>query len=453
MTNSVLQERLPERIIIGILVGILVILIVCLVAYAKKNNKHKMWFKPIGLKGSLYDANRFNIWNSDYVIWAALSGLFLVWWLGAYWIVNLIQLGQYNQAIQESLEHGGIIFEWDPEKRIANGDYGGFNALYADRTPLKPGQESLMPFVMKQTNVTYALYNLLNKTANGTNLVNETLPFFDWPDPNDPQLLWLATFEGNLSPTVESSSAMPYINNFLSWLRPVNRDFAYGIMLQWLHSFTFSNIFLTPLCQFLSMAFPLSIILSYRRDYASFFAPWAFLGGTITVYGGVVADSSIHVTPQFIFFDQQLFFGYHVFLLVVGIAWLVYSNRFSLSRIGLTFALITGYVIWVLITSYSLGIKYYTTGLNELDYGWSGSYEIIPIILKNTNIKFPGNAAMMITVFVIIVVITLSIKNLIHYKYWKKQNPEYNESFCNDVRWAAIIIGTWLKPTKAIEHK
>ncbi|WP_033160246.1 DUF5378 family protein [Mycoplasmoides alvi] len=419
--QSVLNDQLTGRIIIGILMTIFLSIIAGFVCYAKKNNNHKHWFKPIGLKSALYN-ERFLLWKSDYPIWLGVAIFIFFYWFGAYFIVNLIQLSQFNFVLNDAQAHGGIKFIWVPNKILTNGDIGGFDAVYYDGTPI---DGSLMPYVMKQTNVNYYLFYMINDLLRGTNLENVSSPFLVFPDPFTPILTDL---------NVVNQNDPLYVNTVIDSLSKNNQLYLYQQAILWLHSFTFSNIFVTPLCQFLSIAFPLSIIFSYKKDIASLFAPWAFLGGFITIYGGVVADENVHVTWQLIFFDQQLFFGYHTYLLVGGLSWMIYSNRYSLSKFFYTYVLITFYVVYVLIVTRVMNIQYFTTGLTRLDYSVSGSYIIASLVLRDTNIVFPFNTIIMLFVFTSFLNLVIALKNLIHTKYWKKRLINYNETFVHDLQ-------------------
>lgn len=427
--QSVLSDQITGRIILGIIITIILVGTVVFVCLAKKNHKHKHWFAPIGLKGDLY-TNRFLIWKSDYPIWLGVAIVILLYWLGSYLIVNLIQMAQFNLAISEAQLHGGIKFVWVPDKVIFNGEYGGFDAIYVDNT--LPTGESLMPFVMKQTNVTYYLFNMVNDLIKGnTNLENASTPFLNFPDPFIPTGI-------NLDPTIPTG--LNSVNDTINNLSEKNQLYLYQQMMLWLHSFNFSNIFLTPLCQCLSVVFPLSIALSYKKDIASFFAPWAFLGGIITIYGGIVADENVHITWQLIFFDQQWFFGYHTYLMIGGLSWMVYSNRYSLIRCFYTYVFITFYVAYVWMITRAININYFTTGLTRLDYSASGSYIIASIVLRDSNIIFPGNAAIMIFAFTSFLNLVISIKNIIHTRFWKKRINNYDETFVNDIKIFVSLI-------------
>lgn len=426
MFNTVLDPSWPGRIAIGVIVLLVAIGLLAFICYRKSNNKVKYWFTPVGLHGPLY-LNRHKLIKSDYIIWASISGVYLVYWFFGYLVVNIIQMAEFSSAVQLASQHQGIVFVWDPTKVTANNTLGAFNAIFYDLSPLPNDAPTLMPFVMSQTNVNYYLFDLINSVANGTNIEN-----------GSKELLSLPTGSNFLLPSQNldpyNISAPNYINNFYSIASngQSNYDYLNKISFTWLHSFIYSNIFLTPLCQFLSVAFPVSIICSRKKDVASFFAPWAFLGGAITLYGGVLGDDNIHVSAQFIFYDQQMFFLYHFFIFTTGISWFAYSNRYSLSRFLYTFLMIISYVIWVLIFSNIFDIQYFTTGLTAYDISVSGSYEVVPEILYNTNIVFPGNSALMISVFVGIVVVFISIKNTVHYFYWKKRSEQLKESFWFD---------------------
>lgn len=202
------------------------------------------------------------------------------------------------------------------------------------------------------------------------------------------------------------------IESYLS--SPLYRQELSQAMFWWLHSFVYSNIFVTPLCQFLSFAFPLSIVLSRNRDYASFFAPFAVLGGFVTVVGGIAFDPSQVVTWQFIFFDQQLFFFYHTFLLVIGSVWLGINNRYSLKRIGIMIALTFTYIFYVLIVANILGINYFTTALTKGDVEPGGSYEILYEVLPNA---FPSSSVLMLLLFLSAMFTIVAIKSIFHSRY------------------------------------
>lgn len=428
--HSVLNPQPIGRIIIGIVIFFLLIAIVIWIMQLKKNNKLKLWLIPFNLKSSSSLIKNSSLIKTDYIIWASLSGFFLIYWLGGYWIVNLIQLGQYNNAIQSAINNETIIqYIWNPEKIISNGNIGGFDAI------LKKGDGEttyLMPFVMKQTNVTYYLFNLVNTTLNGNNIQNHNNPFFEIPGTTNP-LKPFPNLTNDLDPYDVHSDY--FYNTFIrNQLDDAQRTFINGIMNQWMHSFVFSNILFTPLCQFLSVVFPLSIIFSYKKDFVSYIAPWALLGGLITMYGGIVADPSVHVTIQLIFYDQQMFFVYHLYLLTVGTAWVTYNSRYSLNGIFGMYVFIAVYVAIVLILAYSFDIKYFTTGMTELDYSISGSYEIVPDVLHNTNFNFPVSATLMILLFTTVINILISIKNLSHYYFQKKCNLLYRDSFFNDIK-------------------
>ncbi len=408
---------------------------------AKKRRRHRYWFRPIGLRNG-YFGRAHPIWKSDYPIWLAFAALAFLYWFGGYFVVNAIILAQFNQATALAAQHGGIAFSWDPDKIIMNGDRGGFNAVFADGTQLPGGATSLMPFVMRQTNVTFYLFNVMNNTVNGTNLENANTPFLAFPDPADPVLAALAQNKTNLD--FKDPAAQYYVNRILDAqngiLSPQNARYVAAQMALWLHSFAYSNLMFTPLCQFLSFAFPLSIILSYKKDVASLFAPWAFLGGFITIYGGIVADENIHVTWQLIFFDQQMFFGYHAFLMIAGLCWMVYCGRCGLARLLYTYAVIASYIFYVGVASAVFGIHYFTTGMTRLDFSIGGSYIIVSLVLADSSIAFPGTTALMFFVFTALINAVIALKNLIHSRYWKRQIGRCDETFSNDVRLAARAI-------------
>lgn len=425
MFNTVLDPSWPGRIAIGVIVLLVAVGLIAFICYRKSKNKVKYWYKPVGLHNAIY-LNKHNPIKSDYVIWTSICGVYLVYWFCGYLIVNIVQMAEFSSAVQLASQHQGIIFVWDPTKITFNNTLGAFDAKFYDNTPLPNGATTLMPFVMSQTNVNYYLFDLINSVANGTNIENGSKELLSLPNPSN-----LLSPSQNLDPY--NTLSPNYIGNFYSELNGAsNYNYLNKISFTWLHSFIYSNIFLTPLCQFLSVAFPVSIICSRKKDVASFFAPWAFLGGAITLYGGVLGDDNIHVSAQFIFYDQQMFFMYHFFIFTTGVSWFAYSNRYSLSRFLYTFLMIISYVIWVLIFSNIFDIQYFTTGLTAYDISVSGSYEVVPEILYNTNIVFPGNSALMISVFVGIVVVFISIKNTAHYLYWKKRSEQFKESFWID---------------------
>lgn len=408
------------------------------VGWAKTKQRHKYWFKAIGNP----QANKLNtlhpIWRSDYRWWLIAAASFFVWWFAAYFVVSFVLLGEYNVTAANAASHGGITFVWDPSKRLTNGDFGGFNAYYVDDSS-KNGT-SLMPYVMRQTNVTYYLFELVNKTLSGRNLFNQNTPVFVWPDGTTINETAGANLRinPNQPPTnnAGSTSNSYYINDVLTKLGTAGtgkRGFIDGIMNEWLHSYVYSNVLVTPLCQMMGLVFPTTIMLSYKRDFASFVAPWAMLGGAVTVYGGIVADPAIHVTVPFIFYDQGWFFGYHFFIMTTGLAWFVYCNRFNLVRFGYTYLFIILYVIYINIVAPSFNIQYFTTGLTAHDLAVGGSYAIVSEMLIDTSLTFPGNAALMIWVFATLVIIFIAIKNLVHGRWWKKQQQP-NENFVGDVK-------------------
>ncbi|WP_027124223.1 DUF5378 family protein [Mycoplasmoides pirum] len=444
---SVHEEQLEGRIILGAFITVALIGLVLFITHIKRNHKQKNWFIPIGLKTPLYQS-RYHLWKSDYPIWMVLSILALIYWFGGYLVVNLIQLAQFNQAMSLAQSHGGIVYEWDPNKIILNGDHGAFNAKFADGSELPNGATTLMPFVMKQTNVTFYLFNVMNNTICGTNMENFNTPFLALPNPLDPFLL--NTIKGIKVLNFKDKAAPDFVNTVLNGLDSQNFQYINSQMTLWVHSFVYSNILFTPLCQFLSFAFPLSIALSYKKDVASLFAPWAFLGGSITIYGGIVADENIHATWQLIFFDQQLFFGYHAFLMIGGLSWMFYCNRCNLLRFFYTYVLIASYVAYVWIVTRVFNVHYFTTGLTRLDYSIGGSYIIVSLILEYTNIVFPGNAAIMIFVFTSIINIVIIIKNWIHTKFWKKRIENYDETFVNDVKFVFNFVSR--KIQKWVKH-
>lgn len=426
MFNTVLDPSWPGRIAIGIIVLLVAVGLIAFICYRKSKNKVKYWYNAVGLHTSIY-LNKLKPIKSDYVIWVSICGVYLVYWFCGYLIVNIIQMAEFSSAVQLASEHQGIVFVWNPTKITSNNTLGAFDAKFYDGDPLPNGATTLMPFVMSQTNVNYYLFDLINSVANGTNIENGSKELLSLPTPSN-----FVLNGQNLDPY--DINSLDFINRFYSppIIGQENYDYLNKISFIWLHSFIYSNIFLTPLCQFLGVAFPIAIICSRKKDVASFFAPWAFLGGAITLYGGVLGDDNIHVSAQFIFYDQQMFFMYHFFIFTTGISWFVYSNRYSLSRFLYTFLMIISYVIWVLIFSNIFDIQYFTTGLTAYDISVSGSYEVVPEILYNTNIVFPGNSALMISVFVGIVVVFISIKNTTHYFYWKKRFEQSKESFWLD---------------------
>lgn len=294
-----------------------------------------------------------------------------------------------------------------------------------------------MPFAMSQTNVTYYMFDLLNKTLSGANAVNSHTPFFKWPDGSAIDV----TDGSNLGINVGDKY---YVNDVLNGLTRTQRLFVYSLLNEWLHSYAYSNMLLTPLCQMMSLAFPVSILASRKRDYASFLAPWAMLGGAITVYGGIVAEEAIHVTPALIFFDQGWFFGYHMFIMTAGLSWFVYCNRYSLKRFGAAFLAIIVYVAYVNVTCPAFDIQYFTTGMTEHDYAVSGSYGIVSDILTDTDLTFPGDAALMIWAFAMFVVVFIGIKNVVHSQWWKKRGVR-NETIMADAKVAWRGASAWAK--------
>lgn len=374
---------LAGRIVVTIIVFLLAVFFMGFVIWKKKNNKTKIWFTPYGLNTSNYLTRYKNmsfkdkLFKTDYKWWFFLSLIFLIYWFGAYLVVSIVILTDYNQFIINYSEVGYEL-KWDASLLNSSGLKGRY---------VVNGDPKILEFVLSQTNVSYYLRNL---------------------------------------------------EDYLNYRGITDQIVLNTRMNLWLHSWVYSNIFITPLCQSLAIIFPLSIIFSYKKDRASIIAPWAFLGGSVTIFGGIAGDESIHITWQFVIYDQQIFLLYHTFLMIVGFAWFAYTYRYSLKRWGLYMLFIVVYVFYVIVTAKIFNIEYFTTGMTPFDLTISGSYEIVETVLGDA-VPFPANLTIMLIVFVGFAWLVTCLKNYIHWKYyWKNINKE--ESFKNDINLAILAL-------------
>lgn len=433
MTFTTTQVFYSGRIILGIVCILFVIAICGFVLYRKKNFKLKIWFVPIGLSSfEKQNINKINLMNSDYKWFLIVSLLFLVYWFSGYLIPSLKFMYLYNNSINSN-PNKLLAFFYDHNSIATNGAYGIYKAYWLtnydfssnilDLNKLESSSEQ-MNKILKNTNAATYMYcvqfNYLYQQLVNNNLIFEAKQMVNMYDGiikiNNPSEIFEYAFKALETNGVD--------------IKKVNSDLQYEL-LQWVHSFVYSNVFLTPLCQMCALAVPISIILSYKKDYASFIAPWGFLGGIVTLFGGIIFNDAINVNFDFIFYDEQLFFLYHFFIFTMGAVWLCYSNRFSLYKIFDLFIPISIYVFGVLIVSEIFKITYFTTGLTANDLKAGGSYVIVQELLANSKIDFfPVNTVIMIIVFVSCIFAIITIKNLIHCLYNKKHNiKNYSISF------------------------
>ncbi|WP_027120021.1 DUF5378 family protein [[Mycoplasma] testudinis] len=478
MPYNTVEELTPVGRWVAVIVMVVIAIIsISVILYLKKVNKVKMWFKPIGIMSPLYHPKRrIKLMKTDYAVWAGLAAAFLIYWFAGYFLVNVVLLAQYNLAVQQAAAHGGIAYVWNPSKITSSGSIGGYNAIFKDRydeiikavndaglTGAAANQEiirqasqseQLMPYLTSQTNFNYYVFDVQNSIFSGTNLQNNSMPLLSLPSvtlPGSTDWSFIEKSAGgsNSQETIAYDINSPfYITTLYNSLSSANlfngmsdRGYLDEQTSLWVHSFVYSNVFVTPLCQFLGMAFPVSLIMSRKKDYATFVAPWAFLGGAVTLFGGIGGENNIHVTPQFIFYDQQMFYLYHSFIFVVGFSWFFYSHRYSFASMTSVYLFMTGYMIWIVIVSHIFNIQYFTTGLTPLDMSVGGSYGVVNNdLLSDTLIQYPGNALLMFFVFASLVTIAIIVKNVLHYYYIKKMNPNLNDNYFVDLKHTLKLV-------------
>ena len=446
-----------------IMVLVIAIIGVSAILYLKAKKKTKLWFKPIGIY-NLVGSSKLSIrlLKSDYMVWAAVASGFLIYWFAAYFLVSIVLLTQYNQAIQQAVGHGGIQYVWNPYKITSSGSIGGYEAIFKDdydaiiaRYPNDLNTQlnniinktyKLMPYLTSQTNFNYYIFNLQSSIYNGLNNQNGSTRLLSLPSFNLLPFWNLLSLGQNVeayevnSPyyltnlyhgfTQEQFTVVRSSNAIVSDQKYIDQQ-----TQLWVHSFVYSNVLLTPLCQSLGLIFPATLVLSRKKDYATIVAPWAFLGGIVTLFGGIASDHNIHISLQFIFYDQQMFYLYHSFIFITGLCWFVYSQRYSFVSMTSTYFYMAGYLIWIVIVANIFNIRYFTTAITPLDLSVSGSYGIVNNdLLKDTLIEYPGNTLLMFFVFATIITITIIVKNLIHYYFFKKNLHDVSDSYFNDIK-------------------
>ena len=418
------SSSLIGRIVIGVVVTIFMLVIIALISVFKHKKMYKPWLLPNEFAINKVTNNKKTLLKTDYLIWLIICSGFLIWLVGAYLIVTIIQLSQFSQDIILASEHNGIKFIWNPEKVLSNGYIGGFDAVFADNSvlPISKGS-SLMPFVMQQFDTTKTLFSLVSSTV-----LNKNSAFLVCPDQND---MWLMAINNQGWIDTTNVKYPLFYNNFYNNLSLENQKFINLISYNALHSLIYSAFLFTPLCQFLAFALPLSIILSYKKDYASIFAPWGLLGGIVVIFIGIVGNPNVNITYQFILYDEKLFFGYHLFLLLISLSWLFYSNRYRLKQIINSHLFILVYAIWVIFASNVFNVSYYTTGFTKLDFSSIGTYWIVYEIAP---LPFPVISVVLFIFFLFLMNLFISIKNLIHTLYWKKQIKIYDDTFINEIK-------------------
>lgn len=439
MSYTTTNFDLISRILLGVFSTLIVIGIICFIIVRKIKNKIKVWYTPIGISYVGLNKNT-SIFKTDYKWFFITCLIFVVYWFSGYLIPCLIYMAKYSNIITSS-GNGSILFFYNPNLITSGNTLGGFEAIFADK--LNTWQDSVnvsnefvgqnniegLQLILKQTNVAYYMYYVEFYKIYSTLIENNLLSdakymvemFYRNVNYSNPSEIFIYGY-----------TALQKINNFN--INAFNLELQNNLML-WLHSWIYSNVFLTPLCQAFAIILPVSILLSYKKDYASFFAPWGFLGGIITLFGGIVAEDSIHVSASFIFYDEQMFFMYHFFILTMGLSWIAYNQRYSLKRILYLFVPMLIYVTYILIVSHIFNIQYFTTGLTSHDLTVGGSYVIVQQVLanaKNLNV-FPVNTILMILVFVTFLLLVISIKNFIQGKYYCKHHDDKKQTFTYDL--------------------
>ncbi|WP_156940240.1 DUF5378 family protein [Mycoplasmoides alvi] len=372
--------------------------------FCKIKNKYRPWLNwGISFQKENPTSYFSFLKKTDYWIWFVVSFGFFIWLFGAYWVVIFIEISEFSSASKMAIAHGGMHFIWNPNKILSNGYVGGFDAIFANNDQLPEEQSTLMPFVMHQFNVSRIIFNLIYQTLAGTDSY-----FFSLPNSSDPTLQNIAIDQLNTD-----------YNNLYNSLLQINKEYIDSNTYNVVHSLIYSAIFVTPLCQFLSIALPISIICSYKKDYASTFSTWGSIGGFVVIYGVVVGNNNLNVTWQFIFFDEQFFFGYHLYLLFTSISWLVYTSSFHLKHFLSSNIFIWLYGFWVLFSTNIFGIDYFTTGFTKLDFSSVGTYNIVYSLTK---LPFPLISILMFIFFIFTMNLIILIKNTIHLLYVKKSN-------------------------------
>lgn len=430
------------RVLLGVLCTIFALSLMAFVLYRKRHNKLKIWYKPIGINKIDPILKKEPLLKTDYKWFLLACIIFIIYWFSAYLIPSLLFLSRFTSVFGGSIANAnGVVIFYNPSLVTTGNTVGGFSMGYFDNSnylninniitsDITFNSIGSLDIIMKQTNVSYYLYYLEfykiydalvqnNKTLEAQHMVDMFYRKVEFNNPSEIfsyGLTQLKTIEGF---------------NFANF----NQDLQKSLFL-WLHSWVYSNVLLTPLCQAFGLLVPLSIIFSTKKDYASFFAPWGLLGGTVTLFGGIVAEDSIHVSVAFVFYDEQIFFLYHFFIFTMGLVWISYNHRYTIKRILYLFIPITTYVIYILITSHIFNIHYFTTGMTALDLTVGGSYVIVQEVLANAPLvnSFPSNTSLMIFVFVGSLLIILSIKNLIHTIMCKKLKIEDNIKFIDDAK-------------------
>ncbi len=142
----------------------------------------------------------------------------------------------------------------------------------------------------------------------------------------------------------------------------------------WARGMLFQNIMATNMCAFLLVLFMVIIMIpKYRVKVGVIVAPWSFLGGSLTMIGLAMSNSSNNFF-MFLFFKQSLawgtnsigqnptevfdsyqYFSSHAWLLFTSIIILMGAKKYSLQDFGWTISFVFVYALWV---GLSIGVSY-----------------------------------------------------------------------------------------------